>query len=130
MNYANDPKRRPEAIAAMPPETHETYDMFVARLFAKKNTEVDGLLHAAIGMSGESGEVLDMIKKVWVYEKLIDPEKLIEELGDIIFYWQAMANLMGISAHEIKLKNMRKLNKRYPQGYSDQAAIDRVDVKK
>lgn len=113
----------------LPKEAHETYEMFVARLFAKKHTGNDGYMHAAAGLSGESGEVLDLIKKVWVYGKPLDRGKLIEELGDIMFYWQAAANLLGLSAHEIKRENMRKLNKRYPQGYSDKAAIERVDVK-
>lgn len=119
---------RNEIAAHRTLEASETYDMFVARLFAKKHTGEDGFMHAAAGLSGESGEVLDLIKKVWVYGKPLDPKKLTEELGDIMFYWQALANLLGVSMHEIKLENMRKLNKRYPQGYSDKAAIDRVDT--
>lgn len=121
----NRPEHMPEAK-----EAYETYDMFVARLFAKKNTGENGFMHAAAGLSGESGEVMDLIKKVWVYGKPLDYKKLIEELGDILFYWQAMANLAGTSMSEIKLMNMRKLNARYPKGYTDQAALDRVDVKK
>jgi NTP pyrophosphatase (non-canonical NTP hydrolase) len=103
------------------------YRGFVRRLFAKKNTGEDGLLHAAVGLSGESGEVLDLIKKHWVYGKPLDKEKLVEELGDIFFYFTALLIQLDVDIGEVTVNNVQKLSKRYPTGYSDAAAIARVD---
>ena len=103
------------------------YARFVDRLFAKKSRGADGLMHAAAGMAGEAGEVLDLIKKHWVYDKPLDREKLIEELGDELFYYVAMLNLLGVNLDAVIQYNMAKLTKRYPDGYTDEAAIARAD---
>lgn len=108
-------------------ESEEPYSSFVARLFSKRHEGMDGFLHAALGMSGEAGEIVDAVKKTWVYGKTLDRENLIEELGDIVFYVVAMCNALGITLSDAIDGNRTKLNKRYPQGYSDAAAIARAD---
>lgn len=105
----------------------ETYADFVRRLFAKNNAGAEGFLHASVGISGEAGEILDAVKKHWVYEKPLDRENLIEETGDILFYIQALCNLLGISLSDAIDANVDKLNKRYPQGYTNAAAQARAD---
>lgn len=107
--------------------TPAEYAAFVARLFVKRNEGGDGIMHAAVGIAGEGGEVLDAAKKLWVYSKPLDLGNVIEELGDIEFYMQAMRSLLGISRNEVLAANMAKLNKRYPQGYTDAAAQARAD---
>lgn len=103
------------------------YSEFVQKLFAKRHEGMDGLMHAAVGISGEAGEILDAVKKTWVYGKSVDVTNIIEELGDLEFYMQALRNLIYTSRDEILLRNMDKLAKRYPDGYSDTAAIERAD---
>ena len=103
------------------------YAMFVGRLFAKRNAGADGFMHAAVGIAGEAGEILDAVKKRWVYDKPLDFENMIEELGDLEFYMQALRMLLGVSREEIIRHNYEKLNKRYPSGYTDAAAIARAD---
>ena len=85
------------------------------------------LLHAAIGVSGEAGELLDAIKKHVIYNKPLDLANVIEELGDIEFYLQMMRTALRIEHHEIIEANVSKLSKRYPQGYTDRDAIQRKD---
>lgn len=112
--------------------TEKLYREFVCRLFVKKNVGNDGLMHAAAGISGEAGEVLDLIKKIWANGKPLDPEtidKLIEELGDMMFYMQGMMNLLGVTPSDVRTMNVNKLDKRYPNGYSDEAALARADKK-
>jgi NTP pyrophosphatase (non-canonical NTP hydrolase) len=84
-------------------------------------------LHAAIGVSGEAGELLDAIKKYVIYGKPLDRANVIEELGDIEFYLQMMRTALRIEHHEIIEANVSKLSKRYPQGYTDRDAIERKD---
>ena len=72
------------------------YDQFVKQLF-KADTQELMMVHAVMGISGEAGELLDAIKKRWVYGKTLDIENVIEELGDIRFYMEALMNILDIS---------------------------------
>lgn len=87
--------------------------------------------HAATGISGEAGELLDAIKKYVVYGKEVDVENVIEELGDLEFYMEALRQNLNITREQCLLHNMDKLEKsktaRYKEGYTDQAAIERAD---
>ncbi len=104
-----------------------SYFEFVSRLVKPMGSETLDALHAVVGISGEAGELLDAIKKVWVYGKKVDRENIIEELGDINFYMTALQNLYSIADWEIIDHNAAKLEKRYPKGYTDQAAQERAD---
>lgn len=85
------------------------------------------LWHMATGISGESGELLDAIKKVAVYNKPEDLENLKEELGDLEFYLEGLRQELGVTREETLQGNMAKLSKRYGANYSDAAAQARVD---
>ena len=87
------------------------------------------LWHMASGVSGESGELLDLIKKVVVYNKPIDRDKVIKELGDIEFYLEGFRQRFEVSRDEVLAVNHAKLSERYSSGsYSDAQAITRADV--
>lgn len=92
-----------------------------------ENFNVMSKLHAAVGISGEAGELLDAVKKIWIYNKPEDRMHMIEECGDILFYMTALLDMMQVSITDLMCANMIKLTKRYPVGYSDQAAQDRAD---
>ena len=91
------------------------------------NRDADMAMHAAIGVSGEAGELLDIIKKNWAYNKPIDIPHVIEELGDIEFYMFALRAKLCISREQTLTHNIEKLKKRYPEGYTDAAAKERAD---
>ena len=102
------------------------------RCFKSMETqEVDGqtldLLHTAFGIAGESGELVDAIKKYFFYNQPPDEENIKEELGDLLFYIQSMCDTLGYSTEEIMNRNVQKLSTRYPDGYSDEDAITRAD---
>ena len=104
------------------------YPVFVNNLMKTMATPAEELHHACTGMSGEAGETLDISKKVWVYGKELDVAHLLEELGDMRFYYQATLNMLGLTDDHIRAINMIKLRKRYAEGkYSDAAAIARAD---
>ena len=104
------------------------YSLFNRRLMKGMATPNDELHHAATGIAGEAGEILDITKKVWVYNKPLDIDHLIEELGDLRFYIQATMMLYGISEQEVLQQNANKLSIRYKSlRYSDDAAIGRAD---
>jgi hypothetical protein len=109
----------------------------VAKLFKRgreMQEEVTALdmevMHAAIGIAGEAGEIIDAIKKVVIYRKCLDRENVIEELGDMEFYMEALRRRLMITREECLLANLKKLNQRYHSGsYSDQHAQERADKK-
>jgi NTP pyrophosphatase (non-canonical NTP hydrolase) len=112
----------------------ESYEDMVRRLnkpareIWEKLQPVDvDLIHAAMGLAGEAGEVLDLIKKVTINGHLLDVEKLVKELGDIEFYMERMRQILDISREIILNVNQTKLTNRYPAGYSDEASIRRAD---
>lgn len=86
------------------------------------------LIHAVLGISGEAGELLDEIKKHAVYNKELDRENVVEELGDLEFYMEQLRQRLGITREETLSANIAKLSKRYESlAYSDKAAQDRAD---
>lgn len=93
-------------------------------------TKVD-LLHMAVGISGEAGELLDAVKKHTVYNKDINRENIVEELGDLEFYMEGLRQVLKISREETLEANITKLatgkNARYKDGYTDAAAQARAD---
>lgn len=86
------------------------------------------LLHMAVGVSGEAGELLDAIKRYTIYQKDLDLENVIEELGDLEFYMERIRQLTGVTREQTILANIQKLGKRYSAGkYSNEQAQQRAD---
>lgn len=85
------------------------------------------LLHMSMGVAGEAGEILDVLKKSIIYRKPLDRDHLKEELGDIEFFLQGIREELGISRSECLALNIEKLRKRYPAGYTNKSAQIRAD---
>lgn len=85
------------------------------------------LIHASMGMSGETGEIMDTIKKSLMYGKPIDVQNLKEECGDVLWYMAIMLDELDCSFEEIMEQNVAKLRKRYPKGFTEKDAIARAD---
>lgn len=86
------------------------------------------MLHMAVGISGEAGELLDSIKKTVIYNKPIDRDNIVEELGDLEFYMEGLRQRLNITREQCIDANIAKLSKRYSAGrYSDNAAQERAD---
>jgi len=101
----------------------------VRALVVLPETSVGKLVHMTMGVAGEAGEIVDVVKKHWIYGKPLDVENVIEEIGDCLFYLQGILNEAApdVSLEEVMQRNVTKLEKRYPQGFTQQAALDRVD---
>ena len=79
----------------------------------------------SLGISGEAGEVSDYIKKVLYHGHKYDRAKLMEELGDVLWYVSEGASAIGVSLSEIAARNVEKLQKRYPNGWDPKRSQDR-----
>jgi NTP pyrophosphatase (non-canonical NTP hydrolase) len=76
------------------------------------------LVWNALGLAGEAGEAADLVKKGVFHQQGIDYEKLLKELGDVLWYVAAISSTLGVSLEEIMLLNIKKLDARFPEGYS------------
>lgn len=85
------------------------------------------LLHGALGLSGESGELLDAVKKHIFYGKELDRTNVIEEAGDALWYLSLVLESVGSSFEEAMQLNQDKLEKRYPGGFTEALAQLRLD---
>lgn len=85
------------------------------------------LVIAALGLGGESGEVLDHIKKYYGHDHPLDMAYLKKELGDILWYIAYMADALGIKLEDVAFTNIEKLKKRYPNGFNSEDSLTRKD---
>jgi NTP pyrophosphatase (non-canonical NTP hydrolase) len=83
------------------------------------------ILHAAIGIATEAGELLDPFKKCMFYGKPLDFVNLDEEVGDILWYIAIYAEARGTSILALAERNNRKLKVRYPEKFSTEKAVKR-----
>lgn len=96
-----------------------------ARRTAGPLTGVERLKRAAMGLGGEAGEFLNAVKKMVYHDHPVNATKLALELGDALWYLSDGADSIGISLDEIARMNVEKLRKRYPDGFSPAASMDR-----
>lgn len=77
------------------------------------------LLHAAIGLSTEAGELIDALKKSIFYGRDLDLQNLREEMGDIMWYMAILSDALNYPLEQCQEDNINKLKKRYPDGFAD-----------
>ena len=87
----------------------------------------DVLINGVMGLCGESGEAIDIVKKWLAQGHRLDREKLAKELGDIAWYLAETATALDLSLEDIFAANIEKLKKRYPEGFDSQRSILRSE---
>lgn len=90
-------------------------------------SEKDILINGVMGLCGESGEAIDIVKKWLAQGHELDKEKLAKELGDICWYLAETATALGLSLEDIMEANIEKLRKRYPEGFDTQRSVNRTE---
>ena len=85
----------------------------------------DVLINGVMGLCGESGEAIDIVKKHLAQGHELDRDKLIKELGDIAWYLAETATALDVSLEEVLQRNIDKLRARYPEGFSADRSIHR-----
>lgn len=90
-----------------------------------QNEDTIRLLHAAMGMATEAGEFLDMLKKHIFYGKPMDFVNAKEEVGDQMWYAGLAIDVLKTTFDEVLTVNIDKLKARYPEKFTEEAAINR-----
>lgn len=80
-----------------------------------------------LGLNGEAGEIADDWKKFKYHGHQFDKNKMVKELGDILWYVACAAEGIDMSMEEIAEANIEKLEKRYPTGFDTQRSVNRSD---
>ena len=83
------------------------------------------LLHGAIGLATEAGELLDAIKRALYYGGTLDKPNLVEELGDLEWYMAVIRDALGVDQEEVQRINIAKLRSRYPEKFTTEEAYNR-----
>jgi NTP pyrophosphatase (non-canonical NTP hydrolase) len=108
--------------------TLDGYQTLAARTNDHKDqTPKENMAMLSLGVAGEAGEVADYMKKVLFHLIPLDREKLIKELGDVMWYVACLASKEGIPLSEVAYKNIEKLKARYPNGFTTEDSIKRAD---
>ena len=87
----------------------------------------DVLINSVMGLCGESGEAIDIVKKHLHQGHGLDKEKLAKELGDIAWYLAETAWALDIPLEDILQGNIDKLKRRFPEGFSTERSISREE---
>ncbi|MDE5859008.1 MAG: nucleoside triphosphate pyrophosphohydrolase family protein [Oscillospiraceae bacterium] len=86
----------------------------------------DILINGVMGLCGESGEAIDIVKKHLAQGHELDKEHLAKELGDIAWYLAETTFAIDYLLEDIFQMNIDKLKKRYPQGFDTCKSINRL----
>lgn len=81
----------------------------------------------AMGLSGEAGEVTDLIKKELFHGHPKNREEVKKELGDLMHYVAGLATMYNLTLEEVATGNIKKLADRYPEGFSEERSVNRND---
>lgn len=84
------------------------------------------LLNGCLGLAGESGELLDLVKKWCFHDKSVDIDHAKKELGDVMWYVAMICHAMGWDLDEIMRLNIDKLKARYPEGFDTEKSNHRA----
>ena len=106
--------------------TANEYQELAMRTLNPALDEKDVLINSVMGLCGESGEAIDIVKKWYCHGHELDREHLKRELGDIAWYLAEAATALGVSLEDILTANIEKLKKRYPEGFETERSVDRA----
>ena len=85
----------------------------------------DHTLNGVMGLNGEAGECIDIVKKHLFQGHPLDTDKLVDELGDVLWYVAITADGIGVQLEDIMQHNIDKLRLRYPDGFDAERSIHR-----
>ncbi len=101
------------------------YQKLALTTLNKNLSEKDILINGVMGLCGESGEAIDIVKKHLAQGHALDTEHLVKELGDIAWYLAETAFAIGYDLDTVFQMNIDKLKNRYPDGFSVSNSVNR-----
>lgn len=90
-------------------------------------TSEDHMRNGVFGLNGEAGECIDILKKHSYQGHELNKVKLLDELGDVLWYITETAIGIGATLEDVAQYNIEKLRKRYPEGFAAERSINRIE---
>ena len=87
----------------------------------------DVLINSVMGLCGESGEAIDIVRKWLMQEHELDKEHLVKELGDVAWYLAEAATALDIPLEAVFQGSLDKLRQRFPNGFDTGASVNRKE---
>ena len=94
---------------------------------ASDKSKQNMVLNGVMGLCGEAGECIDIVKKHMFQGHELDTQKLIDEASDCLWYLAEIASGLDISLEDIANHNVEKLRKRYPDGFNIDKSVNRPE---
>lgn len=107
--------------------TINEYQKLAMTTLNKELSERDVLINSVMGLCGESGEAIDIVKKHLYQGHELERDKLIKELGDIAWYLTECSFALGVPLEDVLALNIEKLRKRFPEGFETEKSINREE---
>ncbi|CAB4133588.1 NTP-PPase_u4 domain containing protein [uncultured Caudovirales phage] len=98
------------------------YELFDGVMRHGPDVNIPLLITACLGLAAESGEFIEIPKKIIFQGKALTEENVFHmkrELGDIMWYWINACRALGLNPNEVIEENVNKLKSRYPGGEFD-----------
>ena len=105
--------------------TVNEYQNLAMRTLNPELSKRDVLINSVMGLCGESGEAIDVVKKWMAHGHELDKDHLAKELGDIAWYLAETAYALDIPLEKILRQNLEKLKSRYPEGFDTERSVKR-----
>ncbi len=105
--------------------TGKEYQRLAMTTLNPELSKTDVLINAVMGLCGESGEAIDIVKKHLHQGHQLDREKLIKELGDIAWYLAEACHALDTDLDTVFEGNIAKLKARYPEGFDSERSVNR-----
>lgn len=102
------------------------YQQLAHRTSANKSQQ-DCLVNGVMGMNGEAGECIDTVKKHLFQGHPLDDNKLIKEMGDVLWYIAETCTGLGVGMDAVAETNIAKLKLRYPAGFDADKSLNRKE---
>ena len=107
--------------------TINEYQKLAMRTLNPNLSDKDILINGVMGLCGESGEAIDIVKRHLAQGHDLDKEHLAKELGDIAWYLAETATVLGYTLEDILQMNIDKLKRRYPDGFDTERSLHRLE---
>lgn len=107
--------------------TINEYQQDALRTLNSSLTHLEQLMDGLMGLNGEAGEAIDILKKHLFQGHSLDREHLAKELGDVAWYLAVTADAIGYELETVMQMNLDKLRARYPDGFDAKNSQERKE---
>jgi NTP pyrophosphatase (non-canonical NTP hydrolase) len=105
----------------------DEYQDLAGRTSPADRPAIEKLTNGALGLGGEAGEVVELVKKHRYHGHALDADAVAKELGDVLWYVAEICSATGLSMEDVAQRNIDKLRARYPEGFSENRSRERSE---